>query len=120
MTIDDNEKPKVLSHAEIELYLNGDRRQVDRLILTSLNRISSTLIDHTHRDDGIWDALEEIGGLDSIKTRADFIDSLIDRNNKRAAACGKIAQSSAVWALLAVLGFLAQAVWQHIKNQIKI
>lgn len=112
--------PKILSHDEIELYLCGDRRQVDRLILTSLNRISSTLIDHTHREDGIWDALEEIGGLESIKTRADFIDSLIKKNQKRAEAWGKIAQSSTAWALIAVLGFLASAVWQHIKEQIKL
>ena len=118
--IDNDEKPKVLSHDEIELYLSGDRRHVDRLILTSLNRISVTLIDHMRRADGVWDALEDIGGLDSIKTRADFIDSLIERNKKRAAAWGKIAQSSAVWALVAVLGFLAQAVWQHIKSQIKL
>lgn len=117
----ENEKiPKILSPDEIELYLSGDRRQVDRLILTSLNRISATLIDYTKREDGIWDSIDEIGGLMSIKTRADFVDSLITRNEKRAAAWGKIAQSSAVWALLAVLGFLAQAIWQHIKEQIKL
>ena len=119
MTADDG-LPKVLSGDEIELYLSGDRRQVDRLILTSLNRISATLIDHTKRDDRMWDSIDEIGGLMSIKTRADFVDSLITRNEKRAAAWGKIAQSSAVWALLAVLAFLAQATWQHIKEQIKL
>ena len=117
---DKDELPKVLSHYEIELYLSGDRRQVDRLILTSLNRISATLTAHTHRDDEIWDSIDSIGGLASVKTRADFIDSLIEKNNKRAAAWGKIAQSSVTWALVAVFGFLAQAVWQHIKSQIKL
>ena len=119
MTADEG-LPKVLSSDEIELYLSGDRRQVDRLILTSLNRISTTLIDHTKREDGLWDAIDEIGGLVGVRTRAEFLDSLIERNKKRAAAWGKIAQSSAVWALIAVLGFLAQAVWQHIKSQIKL
>ena len=112
--------PKVLSTDEIELYLSGDRRQVDRLILTSLNRISATLTAHTHREDGIWDSIDSIGGLAAIKTRADFIDSLIEKNSKRAAAWGKIAQPSVTWALVAVLGFLAQAVWQQIKSQIKL
>ena len=116
----DNGLPKVLSSDEIELYLSGDRRQVDRLILTSLNRISSTLIDHTKREDGIWDAIDEIGGLVGVRTRADFIDSLIDRNKSRAAAWSKIAQSSATWALLALLMFLAQSVWTQIKAQIKL
>ena len=112
--------PKVLSSDEIELYLSGDRRQVDRLILTSLNHISTTLIDHTKREDGLWDAIDEIGGLVGVRTRAEFLDSLIERNKSRAAAWSKIAQSSSTWALIAVLGFLAQAVWQHIKSQIKL
>ena len=119
MTADDG-LPKVLSSDEIELYLSGDRRQVDRLILTSLNRISTTLIDHTTREDGIWNAIDEIGGLVGVRTRAEFIDSLIERNKSRAAAWSKIAQSSSTWALVAVLVFLAQAVWSHIKAQIKL
>lgn len=116
----DDDLPKVLSSDEIELYLSGDRRQVDRLILTSLNRISTTLIDHTKRDDGLWDAIDEIGGLEGVKTKSDFVDSLIERNKSRAAAWSKIAQSSATWALLALLVFLAQSVWTQIKAQIKL
>ena len=111
--------PKVLSDDEIELYLSGDRRQVDRLILTSLNRISTTLLEHTKREDGVWNSIDDIGGLEGVKVRADFVDSLIRRNNRRAAAWDKIAQSSAVWALMAVLGFVALAVWQHIKDQLR-
>lgn len=120
MTKDDDGFPKVLSSYEIDLYLSGDRRQVDRLILTSLNRISTTLIDHTKRDDGLWDAIDEIGGLEGVKTKSDFVDSLIERNKSRAAAWSKIAQSSATWALLALLMFLAQSVWTQIKAQIKL
>ena len=120
MTKDDDGFPKVLSSDEIELYLSGDRRQVDRLILTSLNHISSTLIEHTKREDGIWDAIDEIGGLEGVKTKSDFVDSLIERNKSRAAAWSKIAQSSATWALLALLAFLAQSVWTQIKAQIKL
>ena len=112
--------PKVLSSDEIELYLSGDRRQVDHLILTSLNHISTTLIDHKKREDGIWDALDEIGGLVGVRTRAEFIDSLIDRNKSRSVAWSKIAQSSVTWALLALLVFLAQSVWTQIKAQIKL
>ena len=112
--------PKVLSSDEIELYLSGDRLQVDRLILSSLNRISSTLIEHTKREDGIWNAIDEIGGLEGVKTKSDFVDSLIERNKSRAAAWSKIAQSSATWALLALLVVLAQSVWTQIKAQIKL
>ena len=32
-------KPRILSEEEIELYLRGDRREIDRLILLSINRI---------------------------------------------------------------------------------
>ena len=111
--------PKVLSTDEMDLYISGDRRQVDRLILTSLNRISSALIEHIKREDGVWNSIDDIGGLGGVKVRADFVDSLIRRNNRRAAAWDKIAQSSAVWALMAVLGFVALAVWQHIKDQLR-
>ena len=111
--------PKVLSDDEIELYLSGDRRQVDRLILTSLNRISTTLLEYTKRGDLIWDSVEDIGGLDGVKSRAEFIDSLIERNKRKAAAWEKVAQSSMVWAVIAIFAFFAQAAWQHIKEQIK-
>lgn len=111
--------PKVFSDDEIEMFLSGDRRQVDRLILTSLNHISSTLLDHTKREDSIWDSLEEIGGLEGVKTRADYIDSLIKKNTNRAAAFGKIAQSTAVWAVIVVIVFVANALWQHILSSLK-
>ncbi len=78
------------------------------------------LIEHTKREDGIWDVIDEIGGLEGVKTKSDFVDSLIERNKSRAAAWSKIAQSSATWALLALLVFLAQSVWTQIKAQIKL
>ena len=120
MTKDDDGFPKVLSSDEIELYLSGDRRQVDSLILTSLNRISATLIDHTAREKGIWYTVSEVGGLEKIKSRSDFVDSLIAKNNRRAEAWGKIAQSTTAWALIAVLAFFVQSVWHHVKAQLKL
>ena len=41
--------PRVLSEEEIELYINGDRREVDRLILFGLNRLASVIIPHAQK-----------------------------------------------------------------------
>ena len=107
-------KPKVFTDEEIEMFLSGDRRQIDRHILYSLNRIAAVLIPHVEGAKQLQQQVEEIGGFGAIETRAEFVDSLIKRNNRISVAMEKVSQSTITWALIAFLGFLASAVWHDI------
>ena len=118
MTEKDEIPPRVLSDEEIDLYLRGDRREIDRLILLSINRISATLIPHAERENRIADQLEAIGGMDRIAERARFVDTLIEKQKARNEALWKVAQSGVAWALPLMIGFLAVAVWNAIKQKI--
>ena len=111
--------PKVFSDEEIEMFLAGDRRQIDRHMLYCLNRIAEVLIKHTEKEDAFQDSLAEIGGEDAIKARAEYVDSLIKKNNRWAEAFEKISQSTITWALIAFLGFLAMAVWHDVVAAIR-
>lgn len=114
----DETPPRILSEQEIELYLRGDRREIDRLILLSINRIAATLIPHAERENKIAEHLAAIGGMEGIAERARFVDALIERQKARNQALWKVAQSGVAWALPVFLGFLAMAVWNAIKQKI--
>ena len=111
--------PKVFSDEEIEMFLAGDRRQIDRHMLYCLNRIAAVLIKHTEKEDAFHDSLAEIGGKDAIKARAEYVDSLIKKNNRWAEAFDKISQSAITWALIIFLAFLATAVWNDFITAIR-
>ncbi len=110
--------PRILSEEEVELYLRGDRREIDRLILLSINRIAATLIPHAERENRITEQLDAIGGMDGIAERARFVDALIERQKARTQVLWKIAQSSVTWALPLMIGFVAMAVWDAIKKKV--
>lgn len=133
-------QPHVLSDEEIEMYLKGDRREIDRLMLYSINRLTAVIVPHAHREDArdkeFDTAMKAIGGVQAIIDRARFvnslietqpehdkrdafIDSLIRANEDRAAMMQKVAQSSLTWALLAFFGFLAAATWHEIVSATK-
>ena len=114
-----DDKLHILSDDEVEMYLKGDRREIDRLILLSLNRISRTLIAHSSREEKVTAKLDEMGGMEAISERAAYVDTLIERQKKRNDALGKIAQSTVVWALIVMLGFLSMAVWETVVHAIK-
>ena len=111
--------PQVFSDEEIEMFLAGDRRQIDRHMLYCLNRIAEVLIKHTEKEDAFQDSLAEIGGEDAIKARAEYVDSLIKRNDTRTAMMQKVSESAVGWALIAFLGFLAMAVWHDVVAAIR-
>lgn len=111
-------KPRILSEEEIELYLRGDRREIDRLILLSINRIAATLIPHVERENKIAEQLAAIGGMDGIAERARFVDAMIERKKARTQAMWKVAQSGVTWALPLLIGFVAMAVWNAIKQKV--
>ena len=116
---EDNFQPRILSHEEIEMYVKGNREEVDRLILFSLNRISSVLIPHAQREDAMMSRMEQIGGFDAITKRAEYVDELITKSKSRTKMMDKVNQSAVTWALIAFLGFLAHAVWQDVIEAIR-
>lgn len=115
----DDSAPRIISEEEIELYLRGDRREIDRLILLSINRIAATLIPHAERENKIAEQLAAIGGMDGIAERARFVDTMIERQKARTQAMWKVAQSGVTWALPLLIGFVAMAIWNAIKQKIE-
>ena len=110
--------PRILSEEEIDLYLKGDGREIDRLILYSINRVSAALIDHMQLEN-VRDAhLQQIGGFDSVIVRIKFIDSLIEKNNKHIRMMEKVESSGLIWAFLAFLGLIAVATWEYIRTKL--
>lgn len=116
--IDKDIQPRILSEEEVGLYLRGDRREIDRLILLSINRIAATLIPLAERENRITEQLDAIGGMEGIADRARFVDALIEKQKARTQMLWKVAQSGVAWALPVFIGFLAMAVWNSIKQKI--
>jgi len=115
--------PHVLTEEEIELYLKGDRREIDRLILYSINRLTAVIIPHAKREDE-RDAqsdllLKNLGGVEVMILRAEFVDNLIKRQDVRNRMMEKVSQSTVVWAFIAFCGFIAIAVWDSLIQAIK-
>lgn len=119
MAIEEEYPPRVLSSDEIEMYVKGDREEVDRLILYSLNRIASVLIPHAKREDVLISRLNALGGFESIAKRTEFVDALIEKNNARSKMMEKVNQSVLVWALIAFIGFVMHAMYSDFMEAVK-
>ena len=121
--------PKTLSQEEISLLVKGAKDNPDEiyeLILFYLNRLVEahqnthiTLNDHQQREEEMMAKIEEIGGVEQIIIRAEYVDSLIKKNNMRTAMMEKVSQSTLTWVLIAFLGFLATATWHEIVASVK-
>ena len=110
----DDFPPRVLSDEEIEMYLKGDRRDIDRLILYSLNRLAAVLVPHAEKEEEWLEKLNELGGFAKIRERAEVVDSLIEKNNARAMMMNKVSQSTLTWAVIAFAGFLLATLWNDL------
>lgn len=123
MMSQDDFAPRVLSDEEVEMYLKGDRREVDRLILYSLNRLANCIVPHAAQEekrDAKYDRiLEDLGGLDLMLKRARFVDASIAATEAKTSMMTKVATSSLTWALPLFLAFVAVAVWDAIVHAIK-
>ena len=104
---------------EIEIILDADRRQVDKFMLHCMNEIKATLVDHTEREDIVLSAVESVGGIDGIRSRAEYVDALIEKTTARAQMMKKVSESTVTWALIAFLGFLCVATWHEIVDYVK-
>ena len=104
---------------EIDIILDADRRQVDKFMLHCMNEIKATLIDHTERENIVLSAVESVGGIDGIRSRAEYVDALIEKTTARAQMMKKVSESTVTWALIAFLGFLCVATWHEIVSYVK-
>ena len=113
----------LLTEDEIEFYLKGDRRDIDKLLLKSINKLTSLIVPHALKEDQrdeVWaTTIERLGGLQRIEERAAYVDALLEKQKARAAAFRKISESTALWALLIVLGFIAKALWDSAMAAVK-
>ena len=113
----------LLTEDEIEFYLKGDRRDIDKLLLKSINKLTSLIVPHALKEDQrdeVWAmAIERLGGLQRIEERAAYVDALLEKQKARTAAFRKISESTALWALLIVLGFITKALWDSALASVK-
>ena len=100
-------KLKIYTDEEIDIFLVGDRREVDRLILHGLNGLAATLIPHAAHEEDFLRRVNELGGIEAIKKRAAWVDVQIERQAIRNRMMEKVATSNVVWASLAFLGYIA-------------
>lgn len=113
------ERLHVYSPEEIEIFLAGDRREVDRLLLHGVNNLTAVFLPYAERQAQMF---ANIGDPNLVKERAAWIDSQIRKTEKRTRMMDKVSESSVSWALIAFIGFIVlivgDAVIHHIKNLI--
>ena len=107
---------KTYTPEEIELFLSGDRREVDRLLLHGLNTLTSFLVGHAHREEAVF---APMGSEEMVRARTQWIDAQIKKDETRCKMMQKIAESTAAWALPLLLGFIALATWDSIVAGLK-
>jgi hypothetical protein len=107
---------KTYSEEEIDAFLDGDRRVINRLLLHGINNLSVVLIAHAKREEEIFSGM---GSPETIRKRAEWLDSQIERSRSRSDMMNKVAASTTAWAMIAFLGFIVHAVWEYTVNLIK-
>lgn len=110
--------PRVLSDDEIDALLDGDRRKIDRVLMTLMNDTAVALMEFRYQDfpmhaedekkliEAVKDRAEEfhraLGEPKSVSKRAEFIDTLIEEKKARRDMMRHVAKGLALWA---VIGF---------------
>ena len=107
---------KSYTEEEIDAFLDGDRRVIDRLLLHGLNNLAMVLIAHAEREEEIFSGM---GSAETIKKRSDWIDTEIEKKRMRTDMMSKVAASTTAWALVAFLGYICHAMWEYTVNLIK-
>ena len=101
---------------EIDIFLAGDRREIDRLLLYGLNNIAHILIPHMEAEVAISEVL---GTPKEVAARVAWIDAQISKQKVKNKMMAKVAESTVGWALVAFLGFLAYATWDYVVDLVK-
>ena len=107
---------KIYTEEEIALFMRGDRREIDHLLLHGLNNLAIFLIEHADREEKVLSAM---GDAETTKARSEWIDTQIDSQRNRNGMMKKVAESSAAWALILFLGFIGNAIYEYGKNKLR-
>lgn len=97
---------KIYTEEEINVFLEGDRRTIDRLILHSLNNFAVIFMAHAQKEESIFEAM---GSDDEIRIRTKWIDAEIKKKQKLTEMMDKVITSVGAGVILAFLGFLVHA-----------
>lgn len=119
-------RPKILSDEEIEMYLKGDRKDIDRLILYSLNRLADVqeqqmqkLDCHQTKEEMWTGVIEQLGGVEGMRDRAKVVNAIIEKANMEAALAQEAKKvfvgTGIKWALRAVI-FAATVLFVYYWN----
>lgn len=108
MTNQETPRLKIHSEEEIDAFLAGDRRSIDRLLLHGLNNLSLVIINHAEREEEIFKGM---GSAETIKKRSDWIDSEIEKKRTRTDMMNKVVSSTTAWAVVAFLGYLVHLAY---------
>ena len=103
--------PRIYTEEEIELFLHGDRREIDRLLLTSVNSVAAALISsrdsefrpHAETEEIMMNAL---GAPEDVLLRRNWLDLQIKKEMGRAKLRNRVMEGSLFWVLpILLLGF---------------
>lgn len=104
---------KRFSDDEITMLLAGDRREVDKLLLHSINNLSASLIP-------VIDVISELGSSDAVRKRREWVDSQIENQRIKNDMMRKVSESAVIWAVIGFIGFLAVSAYNYGVEVIKV
>lgn len=108
---------KVYSPEEIEFFMSGDRREVDRLLLHGMNNLAIVLVAHAKEEEAVFKSL---GTPDVVKLRAEWVDAQIKTQALRNTMMNKIIESTSTWAVILFLGFTLKSIGEYIYSLLKV
>lgn len=101
---------KVYSPDEIEFFTQGDRREIDRLLLHGINNLAIVLVKHAKDEEHMFHGL---GTPEEVKIRSEWVDAQIKAQGLRNNMMTKVAESSVTWAVIIFLGFTLKAIVEY-------
>lgn len=110
---------RIYTHEEIELFLRGDRREIDKLILQQINGLAAALTAHIGHENKFINKIDELGGLAAATKRAEWVDAQIERQKAHNRMMEKVSTSTTAWAVIAFIGYIAFSVKESIVNYLK-
>lgn len=112
-------KLSLYSEEAIDAFLQGDRRDIDKLLLHGLNNLGIALLEHAEMEEKVFAAM---GDVNIIRKRSDWIDSQIEKARitnekslKRIEMMEKVKAGTAMWAVVAFLGYLSSVAFEAFK-----
>lgn len=108
---------KVYSSEEVDMFLAGDRRDIDRLLLHGLNNLAIVLIAHANAEEKL---LTPLGTAKEIETRVAWVNAQIREQEVRTGMMRKVAESSLVMAVPAFLLFVLYAVRDSVVQWVQL